>query len=78
MWEREASLGDHIQETWKGERTWGDLGTISRALKNTLISMKNWSAQHFGSVRKELDKLRAQLADLQATDADGNTIKEII
>jgi hypothetical protein len=78
MWEREPSLGDRIQHAWDGEVTNGDLGAISKALKNVLSSLKQWSLEHFGSVRKELEKLRAQLADLQASDADNNVVKETI
>jgi hypothetical protein len=40
MWEREPSLGDRIQQAWEGEMTKGDLGVISKALKNTLMSLK--------------------------------------
>lgn len=40
MWEREVSLGDHIQHAWEGEQTKGDLGVISGALKNMLKSLK--------------------------------------
>jgi hypothetical protein len=47
--------------------TKGDLGVISTSLKNTLLSLKQWSQEHFGSVRKYLENLRAQLVDLQAS-----------
>jgi hypothetical protein len=38
IWEREPSLGDHIQQIWDREMTKGDLGVISTAL-NTLLSL---------------------------------------
>jgi hypothetical protein len=36
MWEREASLGEQIQQVWEGEDTNGDMGVISKSLKNML------------------------------------------
>jgi hypothetical protein len=78
MWEREPSLGEHILNIWEGESRKGDLGIISKALKNTLVSLKQWRNDHFGSVRKELEGLRAQLADLQALNADSNATNDVI
>jgi hypothetical protein len=76
MWEREPSLGEHILNAWEGESMKGDLGVISKALKNTLVSLKQWSNEHFGSARKELERLRAQLADLHALNADSNATND--
>jgi hypothetical protein len=78
MWEREASLGEEIHQVWEAENTKGDLGIISKALKNTLSALKVWSKSHFGSVRKELENLRAKLASLHAGSADSGEIKETI
>jgi hypothetical protein len=78
MWEREISLGERIQQVWEKENTKGDLGVISKALKNMLAALKQWSLTHFSSVRKELETLRAQLASLQATNADSGAVKETI
>jgi hypothetical protein len=78
MWEREASLGEQIQQVWEGEDTNGDMGVISKALKNMLGALKQWSLNHFGSVRKELEKLRAQLASMHATNSDSGAVKETI
>jgi hypothetical protein len=78
MWEREASLGEQIQQVWEGEHTHGDLGVICQALKNMLGALKHWSLNHFGSVRKELEKLRAQLASMHASNSESGAVKETI
>ncbi|KAG2602314.1 hypothetical protein PVAP13_5KG672007 [Panicum virgatum] len=65
MWERDASLGERVQQAWNNEETRGDLGAVSLALKGVLQALKNWSSIHFGSVRKELESLRTQLANQQ-------------
>jgi hypothetical protein len=78
MWEREASLGERIDQAWQLEHTRGDLGHINRALKSVLLSLKAWSRKNFGSIRKELEAKRRELAKLQATDTDRNAIREAI
>jgi hypothetical protein len=77
-WEREVSLGERIQQVWEKENTKGDLGVISKALKNMLAALKQWSLTHFSYVRRELETLRAQLASLQATNVDSGAVKETI
>jgi hypothetical protein len=42
------------------------------------VPLKQWSQEHFGSVRKDLENLRAQLADLQASNVDSSAIKDTI
>jgi hypothetical protein len=78
MWERDASLGEHIQQAWRGENAQGDLGHIGGALKNVLKSLKMWSREKFGSVRREIEEKRKVMADLQAADVDRNAIREAI
>jgi hypothetical protein len=66
MWEREDSLGERIEQAWGQENTKSDLGVIHHVSKNTLQSLKQWSMAHFGSVRKEIERLRELLAEQQA------------
>jgi len=78
MWERDASLGERVQQAWNNEETRGDLGAVSLALKGVLQALKNWSSIHFGSVRKELEILRTQLANQQEAGMDISEIRETI
>jgi hypothetical protein len=78
MWERDASLGEHIQQAWRGENAQGDLRHIGVVLKNVLKSLKMWSREKFGSVRQEIEEKRKDLAELQAADVDRNAIREAI
>lgn len=78
MWEREVSLDECIQEAWSHADTKGHLGTIHTALKGLMLSLKQWSADKFGSVRKKLEELRAMLASLQAAGEDYRIIKVTI
>ncbi|CAL5097923.1 unnamed protein product [Urochloa decumbens] len=78
MWEREASLDDCVKEAWEREHTAGDLGDINVALKGMMRSLKSWSSEKFGSIRKELERMRAALAQLQAMNQDEQAIKAAI
>ena len=78
MWERDPSLGERIEHVWEGESTRGDLGAVHQALKNVLQSLKQWSLTNFCSVRKEIMRLRKQLAELQEQGSDEGAIKEAI
>ena len=78
MWERDASLGERISQAWEGEGSKGDLGTISSALRGVMKALKEWSSVQFGSVRKELERLRALLAELQANGNDDLAVKNTI
>jgi len=78
MWERDASLGERISQAWEGEGSKGDLGTISSALRGVMKALKEWSSVQFGSVRKELERLRALLAEQQANGNDDLAVKNTI
>ena len=53
------------------------LGVVRTALR-VLHTLKQWSAEHFGSVRKELESLRCQLTDQQTRGMDSSIINETI
>ncbi|CAO2192714.1 unnamed protein product [Urochloa humidicola] len=76
MWERDGALEDQIMHAWQKEAAHGDLGTISTALAGVMKSLKQWSSEKFGSVRKELENLRRKLGELQGEGADEKEIKE--
>jgi len=64
MWERDDSMGDVILDAWENAPPRSDLGSVAFALRNVMCSLQDWSRENFGSVRKKLEELRAQLADL--------------
>lgn len=76
MWEHEPSLDVCVQEAWEQQKTNGDLGTISNALQGIMHQLKRWSMENFGSVRKEIEKLRERLAELQQQGADDQCIRD--
>ena len=78
MWERDASLGERSSQAWEGEATKGDLGTINAALRGVMKTLKEWSSVQFGSIRKELERLRALLAEQQANGNDDQAVKDTI
>ncbi|CAN6171061.1 unnamed protein product [Urochloa humidicola] len=78
MWECDPSLDDSVAQFWSREQTKGDLGTIHRALKGMMQALKEWSHERFGSVRKEIERLRTHLAALQDAGSDDNEIKNTI
>ena len=54
----------------------GDLGSIRDALKEMMSKLRSWSQENFGHVKREIEKLRSELADLQLMDGDRATIKQ--
>ena len=78
MWERDATLDERVQSAWSNGVTHGDLGVVYSALNGVLSALKSWSACHFGSVRKELERLRMQLASQQGAGMDSTDIRETI
>lgn len=75
MLKRDPAFEDCVKEK---EATSGDLGVIHNAVKRVLTSLKKWSSVHFGSVRKELDRLRERLAEVQADGSNEDDIKQAI
>lgn len=72
MWERESSIDQVVSEAWSREVK-QSLGDISLKLQEVMVSLKNWSHEKFGSVRKELEKLRCHLVELSK---DGGVDKQ--
>lgn len=72
MWEREESLCDVIVSSWEGAPAKLDLGSVSSALRDVMGSLQEWSREKFGSVRRKLEELRAQLASLSSRTDDAS------
>jgi hypothetical protein len=70
MWEREESMGEVILDAWENGPPRSDLGSVACALRNIMSFLQEWSREKLGSVRKQLEVLRAQLADLQGRSDD--------
>jgi hypothetical protein len=65
MWEREESLGQEIEAAWEAAGAKPCLGAVSKALKEVMCSLQQWSHDKFRSVRKKLEDLRRKLEALQ-------------
>lgn len=72
MWEREQSLGNVISDAWSEVCSKNNLGDIASTLSTVIRRLHAWSSEHFGSVRKELEALRKQLAELQQQQRSEN------
>lgn len=59
-------MGEVVAEAWAVATPKTDLGSISKALKGVMCSLKEWSQEKFGSVRKKLEALRSFLVELHA------------
>lgn len=76
MWERHPTLASFVKDTWENKRPDGNLGSVRDALTDMMARLKAWSKENFGHVTKEIERLRAELADLQLLDADRATIRQ--
>uniref|UniRef100_A0ACD5U3M9 Uncharacterized protein n=1 Tax=Avena sativa TaxID=4498 RepID=A0ACD5U3M9_AVESA len=77
MWEREASLPEHISNAWVDAGPKVDLGQISLGLKRVMKMLHEWSREKFGSVRAQLEKSRTRLEELLHMNADRSKIREV-
>jgi hypothetical protein len=69
MWEREPSLQDEIKRTWESMEQVISLNDIHAGLDRMSVSLKQWSAEHFGVVTKELGKIRERMERLSKQDS---------
>jgi hypothetical protein len=60
-WEKEASLADHIEQTWAMYRKPTNLGDIATNLSGAMDSLQSWSKQTVSSVVERIEKLRKEL-----------------
>jgi hypothetical protein len=67
-WEREPSLQDEIKKMWQGNVHGNSLKDIQQDLEQMRSSLKKWSTENFGSVTKELRRIRERIETLSNLD----------
>jgi hypothetical protein len=77
MWEREASLPDHISNAWVEAGPKSNLGQVRAGLKKAMQHLQTWSKQKFGSVKAQLEKSRSRLEELMSMNADREEIRRV-
>lgn len=70
MWERDQALPEVIANAWAKNKPSRSLGSVAVSLKQVMKELKQWSKDNFANVLKEIETLRAQLAELQLAGAD--------
>jgi hypothetical protein len=78
MWEREASLPEHISKAWTDAGPKMNLGQIRKGLANVMRHLQTWSKSKFGSVKLQLEKSRTRLEELLNMNADRDEIRAVI
>lgn len=64
MWERMEALAIQVQEAWCEAPVRDGLKGVMDGLNRVQRALRSWSKQHFGSVSKELEELRAELEEV--------------
>jgi hypothetical protein len=77
MWEREASLPDHISNAWVEAGPKSNLGQVRAGLGKVMQHLQMWSKQKFGSVKAQLEKSRSRLEELMSMNADREEIRRV-
>jgi hypothetical protein len=77
MWEREASLPEHITNAWAAARPKENLGQIRSGLAEVMTHLQKWSREKFGSVRIRLEKSRTRLEELLNMNTDRSEIRVV-
>jgi hypothetical protein len=72
MWEREASLNEHIEAAWNHLSPAMNLGDVQQKLTSTMAALQIWNKEAFGSVNKEIKLLKGKLGALQNRNFRGN------
>jgi hypothetical protein len=66
MWERHESLKPTVVAGWKEQGSCESVDDVRRKLSSLSGDLGRWSAETFGSVRKEIKKLKQELDDLRS------------
>uniref|UniRef100_A0ACD5YK46 Uncharacterized protein n=1 Tax=Avena sativa TaxID=4498 RepID=A0ACD5YK46_AVESA len=61
MWEREDSLGEEIETTWRSSPCARNMNDVNRKLDYMRGSLNKWKNKHFGYVDKEIKSLKEEL-----------------
>jgi hypothetical protein len=77
MWERDASLPDHISNAWAAAGPKENLGQIRKGLAGVMKHLQHWSKEKFGNVKLQLEKSRTRLEELLSMNADREEIRVV-
>jgi hypothetical protein len=64
MWERDPSLPSIIEEAWTGSPACSSLHDLATKINNTRSHLKEWSTESFGSVSKQINKLKKMISNI--------------
>ncbi|XP_051212082.1 uncharacterized protein [Lolium perenne] len=64
MWERDPTLSVTIEEAWEGSPPCSNLSDLVKKLNTTRNHMHSWSKETFGSVTKNINRLRNKIKSL--------------
>jgi hypothetical protein len=64
MWERDPTLSVTIEEAWEGSPPCSNLSDLVKKLNTTRNHMHSWSKETFGSVTKNVNRLRNKIKSL--------------
>lgn len=77
MWRRESSYTPVVESTWTGSGTPSSLAQLVDNLGRVSSSLSTWARDCFGSVKRELQKARAELENVwRASMRSGPTLRE--
>jgi hypothetical protein len=77
MWEREASLPEHISKSWTDAGPKMNLGQIRTGLASVMRHLQTWSKSKFGNVKLQLEKSQTRLEELLNMNADRDEIRAV-
>jgi hypothetical protein len=77
MWERDASLPEHISNAWAAAGPKENLGQIRKGLAGVMKHLQHWSKEKFGNVKLQLEKSRTRLEELLSMNADREEIRVV-
>lgn len=77
MWRRDPSYMALVESRWSSLEAPSNLDSLAQSLQHVSCSLSDWEQSSFGSVRKELVRLRQELEkERQSTIRSGPTRKE--
>jgi hypothetical protein len=78
MWTRHESYDNMLVEAWNATNYHGSsVQGVWERLKEVSSNMQRWSYESFGSVQKEIKRLRAALVDAKAQALVSNSLVEV-
>jgi hypothetical protein len=77
MWERDASLPTVIEDAWSTSPGCNSLADLAQKITHTRGQLKEWSAEHFGRVTKEIRTKRNRLKKLWERPNSGGRDEEV-